>query len=113
MFERIIVNSLYHDDLQKIPAAVTKVLISKLRYLPRKGTICLASLDVYDEEVETTCSYTLLKDKRMDIKGFEDIACLAKLKVGSIVVVTVAKKWPRIGDMRLLKLMIYNLDRWL
>ena len=92
---------------------MTKVLISKLRYLPRKGTICLASLDVYDEEVETTCSYMLLKDKRMDIKGFEDIACLAKLKVGSIVVVTVAKKWPRIGDMRLLKLMIYNLDRWI
>jgi len=92
---------------------MTKVLISKLRYLPRKGTICLASQDVYDENVETTCSYTVHKDKRMDIKGFEDIACLAGLKVGSIVVVTVAKRWPRIGDMRLLKLVIYKLDRWL
>ena len=80
-------------------------------YFPRKGTICLACQDVYDEDVETTCSYMVLKDKRMDIKGFEDIACLAELNVGSIVVVTVAKRWPRIGDMRLLKLVIYKLDR--
>lgn len=55
-------------------------------------------------------TYSIRTDGRMEVTGFADFAQEAQLKVGSIVLVTIEKRWPTLGNMKLLRMIINDLS---
>lgn len=86
--------------LQKIPAPVVKVLKRKLGYVPLKGNIRLVEL--YDD-IDLPETYSIHNDGRMTVSGFSDFAKQARLRVKSIVRITIERR--TIENRKLLSLM--------
>lgn len=102
-FHRINVTNVINGHL-KIPSTIMKLLKLKLGYLPHKGVI---SLGQFYDEIDMTTTYSMQRDGRMEVTGFSNFAHAAQLRVGSIVLITIEKHWPTIGNMKLLRL-IFN-----
>ena len=78
-----------------------------LGYLPQNGGIILT--EMYDA-IDTSTTYSIRTDGRMEVTGFSDFAREAQLSVGSIVLVTIEKRWPTLGNMKLLRMIINDLS---
>ena len=78
-----------------------------LGYLPQNGGISLT--EMYDA-IDIGTTYSIRTDGRMEVTGFSDFAREAQLKVGSIVLVTIEKRWPTLGNMKLLRMIINDLS---
>ena len=78
-----------------------------LGYLPQNGGIILT--EMYDA-IDISTTYSIRTDGRMEVTGFSDFAQEAQLKVGSIVLVTIEKRWPTLGNMKLLRMIINDLS---
>ena len=78
-----------------------------LGYLPQNGGTILTVM--YDA-IDMSTTYSIRTDGRMEVTGFSDFAWEAQLRVGSIVLVTIEKRWPTLGNMKLLRLIINGLS---
>ena len=78
-----------------------------LGYLPQNGRISLT--EMYDA-IDMSKMYSIQTDDRMEVIGFSDFAREAQLRVGSIVLVTIEKRWPTLGNMKLLRMIINDLS---
>ena len=64
---------------------------------------------MYDA-IDMRTTYSIRTDGRMEVTGFSSFAREAQLKVGSIVLVTIEKRWPTLGNMKLLQMIITDLS---
>ena len=78
-----------------------------LGYLPQNG--CISLIEMYDA-IDMSTTYSIRTDDRMEVTGFSDFAREAQLKVGSIVLVTIEKRWPTLGNMKLMRMIINDLS---
>ena len=78
-----------------------------LGYLPQNG--CISLIEMYDA-IDMSTTYSIRTDDRMEVTGFSDFAREAQLSVGSIVLVTIEKRWPTLGNIKLLRMIINNLS---
>ena len=78
-----------------------------LGYLPQNGGIGLT--EVYDA-IDMSTTYSIQTNDRMEVTGFLDFAREAQLRVGSVVLLTIEKRWPTLGNMKLLRMIINDLS---
>ena len=78
-----------------------------LGYLPQNGGISLT--EMYDA-IDMSTTYSIRTDGRIEVTDFLDFAREAQLRVGSIVLVTIEKRWPTLGNMKLLRIIINDLS---
>ena len=78
-----------------------------LGYLPQNGGIGLTV--VYDA-IDMSTTYSIQTNDRMEVTGFLDFAREVQLRVGSIVIITIEKWWPTLGNLKLLRLIINDLS---
>ena len=78
-----------------------------LGYLPQNGGIIL--IEMYDA-IDISTTYSIRTDGRMEVAGFSDFAREAQQRVGSIGLVTIEKRWPTLGNMKLLRMIINDLS---
>ena len=64
---------------------------------------------MYDA-IDMSTMYSVQTDGRMEVTSFLDFAREAQLRVGSIVLITIEKRWPTLGNMKMLRMIINDLS---
>ncbi|KAE8815557.1 hypothetical protein D1007_07024 [Hordeum vulgare] len=82
----------------RIPSAIVRTMKAKLEYLH------------HFDEIGVKTTYSIRADGRMEVTGFSDFVEEYQLRVGSIVLITIEKQWPRMRDMSLPRLAINDLS---